>query len=115
MKTLTQLKKDLTLDTGIELINFKERIVSKPNSPLIDIEIPEKLQGVRYISRVQKNGVSLKKMWNITDSTQSWLDFPKASSLEYINDTFTITDYATVNYSDKPVIWQVRTYKIINE
>ena len=55
MKTFADLKRDLKLGTGIEMVNFHN-----------GQDIPERLQSIRYVVKVKSNGVELNKDKNAT-------------------------------------------------
>ena len=79
MKTLADLKRDLQIGTSIQMINFNNRE-----------EIPERLQGTRYVVKVKSNGIELNKDKEATKG--SFLDYPKATLCDYTGDTLTIYD-----------------------
>ena len=110
-KTLAQFKKDMQTGTVIEYVKLEQRIYAggvELQKEFTSLPVPEKMQGHRYISHVQSNGFYLKRA-DDKSIKGSFCDFPKAPQLEYIDDTFTITE---VTASGEP--WQRRTYKVIN-
>lgn len=78
MKTIAELKRDLTIGTSIEMVNFHGQ------------DIPERLQGVRYVVKVKSNGIELNK--DKTAIKGSFLDYPKATLCEYDGENLRIYD-----------------------
>lgn len=107
-KTLSQLKKHLTAGTVVELIKFEEARLLEDDTrgELEEIQIELIRAGHRFVCKVQTNGVWFQSK---EGERASWMDFPKAGNVSYIDDTFTITELDT---QGRP--WQRRTYKIIN-
>lgn len=83
-KTLADLKRDLKVGTKVVMTyhywNDSERINKLLNQD-------------RYVVKVKSNGVEFNENKDATKG--SFLDFPKATLLEYIDDTFTIYDTGT--------------------
>ena len=112
-KTLAQLKKDIEVSTYIEYIKREERpndyINNEyiPTGEFIQLPIPEKIQGRRYVSYKDTTGFYLKQP---TDKSMrgSHCQWPKASQLTYTDDTFIITETTKAGHP-----YQRRTYKII--
>ena len=77
-KTIADLKRDLSIGTGMEMLKLYDR------------EIPEKLQGVRYVVKVKSNGIELNKDKDATKG--SFLDYPRASLCDYDGETLTVYD-----------------------
>ena len=75
-KTLAELKRDLFVGRKITLI-------SAPDNPK-----NEKLNLTRFIISTQSNGVTLAL--NRDDKKDSFLELPKATLLEYVDDEITI-------------------------
>lgn len=75
-KTLAQLKRDLVIGTKVTLIKSE----TMPDHRNLNVE--------RFIIKTQGNGITLglKK----DDTKGSGMDYPKATGLEYIDDTFTL-------------------------
>ena len=48
--------------------------------------------GVREVTKVQSNAVAFKTLTPDGSIGNSWLYFPKASEVEYIDNTFTFDD-----------------------
>lgn len=107
MKTLAQLKKDIQPHTLIELTHITESNSNDPHT-LYDIPLKERLQGIRKVSKVDTTGFYLKHQGDYSNLKGSKCDYPKASNLQYIDDTFTI-----IELWQDGTIWQIRTYKII--
>ena len=103
MKNLAQFKKDLKIDDVINLISFKE----DNKGVLLDMPIPEKLQGDRKVTYIDTTGFYLKGINNNDITKGSFCGFPKASNLKYDGDTFTIQE------KDDERVWQQRIYKLI--
>jgi len=75
MKTLADLKRDLSIGKQVTLIK-----ADHPNHKMLNIP--------RYVVKTQGNGVMLSPDKNATKG--SFLDFPRASLLEYDGTTITI-------------------------
>lgn len=116
MQTLAQLKRDIVPGTKIEQV---ERCEARPlpeqygntsnfkYGPLEAVSIPEKLQGVRTVTYKDTTGFYM----NATPEDGkrgSYLEYPKASELEYINDTFSVTAYTATSAP-----WLRMVYKIV--
>lgn len=114
--TLADLKRDIV--PGVQLIQ-SERYEARPlpdqwgntsnfkYGELVQVAIPEKLQGVRTVTYKDTTGFYL----NATpeDGTRgSYLSYPKAKELEYTNDGFTVTSYTAAGYP-----WLKMVYKIV--
>ena len=82
MKTFADLKRDLKLGTGIEMVNFHN-----------GQDIPERLQSIRYVVKVKSNGVELNKDKNATKG--SLLEYTKATLTEYDGENLRIYDSGT--------------------
>ena len=104
MTTLAQFKKDLRIDDVIETISVKNDHINH-KGVLIDMPIPEKLQGERKVSYINTTGFYLKPCSDFTDKKGSFCGYPKASNLIYDGDTFIIQD------NDDGRIWGERIYK----
>lgn len=109
IKTLSQLKKDIQLGTKIQCIGILEadHIANDPqdshfiySKDLHSKPLNETMQSIRTVTKAQINSFALNG---------SYSNYPKASNLEYIDDTFTITEVD--GYSQ---VVQKRSYKIIN-
>lgn len=96
MKTLSDLKKTLTLGRQIEMLTYNGQAPSEP------------LRGTREVVAVQSNGVYLARF---PESKQrSFMDFPRASELTIHTDKhFTISDK-----TEDGKVWCVREYLIKN-
>ncbi len=97
MKNVADLKRTLVIGRQIEMLTYNH------TTP------PEKIRGVREVVKVQTNGV-----WLNSDPTSgkwgSWMEFPKASSLEiHTSKHFTIRDK-----TENGEVWCVREYLIKN-
>lgn len=110
-KTLADLKRDIGTGLHIEYIRNRERRYNNDeqthSGEWYETEIPERIQGVRYVSHKDTTGFYLKRS-DDKSARGSFCPWPKASELEYIGDTFTITDVAHDGAE-----YQKRTYKII--
>ena len=82
MKTLADLKRDLKVGTAMEMLNFHN-----------EQDIPEKLQGIRYVVKVKSNGIELNKDKNAIKG--SFLDYPKATLCEYDGENLRIYESGT--------------------
>ena len=82
MKTFADLKRDLKLGTGIEMVNFHN-----------GQDIPERLQSIRYVVKVKSNGVELNKDKNATKG--SLLEYTKATLTEYDGENLRIYNAGT--------------------
>ena len=87
MKTIADLKRDLTIGASIEMVHFHAQ------------EIPERLQGVRYVVKVKSNGIELNK--DKTATKGSFLDYPKASLCEYDGENLRIYESGYRPLSDR--------------
>jgi hypothetical protein len=76
MKTLAQLKRDLSVGTKVTLINSE----TMPEHKFLNLE--------RYVIKTQGNGITLGLKPD--DKKGSFMEYPKATGLEYIDDTFTL-------------------------
>lgn len=110
-KSLSQFKKDIQTGMHIEYIQNMERAFDSVKHTHMGewyrTELPERIQGVRYVSYKDTTGFYLKKSAD-TSERGSFCGWPKANELAYFDDTFTIIDYAN---NGEP--YQMRTYKII--
>ena len=117
MKTLAQLKRDIKPGTKI-LHNGREEahpvaeycgnMSNAPYGPLQVVPIPEKLQGTRIVTHVDTTGFYM----NATPEDGkrgSFLGFPKASELEYNDNTFIVTCHTSAGH-----VWLRMHYEIIN-
>lgn len=86
MKTLAQLKRDLNKGDKVEAIEYWEKRLGEN----IKREIPEKLQGIREVSYKDTTGWYFKQP--DSEKRGSFCEYPKASELVYIDDTFSIDD-----------------------
>lgn len=109
MKTLSQLKKDITVGRSIVLEQFQEgKYISDGQfTPVEVVAIPEKLQGVRVVSKVDTTGFYLTQDKTLANKG-SFCCWPKASQLKYEDRFFSITET-----SKEGSVWQVRLYKLI--
>lgn len=82
MKTLADLKRDLQVGTAVEMVNFHN-----------GQDIPEKLQGIRYVVKVKSNGVEFSKDKNAIKG--SFLHYPKATLCEYDGENLRIYESGT--------------------
>ena len=80
-KTFAELKRDLKLGTKIKMI---KREVNGSESGTI--------AGVREVTKVQSNAVAFKTLLHDGTINNSWLYFPKASQVDYIDNTFIFND-----------------------
>ena len=110
-KTLAQLKRDIARGVNIEYVQNEQRIYSEPDrghvGPWHIMPIPEKRRGLRYVSHTNTTGFYLKRPEDYTVKGL-FCPWPKASDVEYTDDTFIITDRAK---NGQP--YQMRTYKIV--
>ena len=80
-KTFAQLKRDSKLGTKIKMI--KREVNGKEEGTITE---------EREISIVQSNAIAFKTLKADGTVGNSWLYFPKASQIEYIDNTFIIND-----------------------
>lgn len=110
-KTLADFKRDIDTGMHIEYVKLEERLYSNVTmdyeGEFIERPIPEKMQGVRYVSYKDTTGFYLKRP-DDKSAKGSFCGYPKASELEYDGDTFTITEVGRTK------AWQRRHYKIIS-
>lgn len=109
-KSLAQFKRDIATGLHIEYVQCKERRFDYERDThageWYDVPVPEKLQGVRYVSYVDTTGFYLKKA-DDKSIRGSFCGFPKADNLAYAGDTFTIVEKAK---NGEP--YQMRSYLI---
>jgi len=117
-KTLSQFKKDVK--RGM-LIEYKRNVVypqvdnqtgdmSKFMYSTVGYEknVPERMQGVRYVSHVDTTGFYLKQGYENGDNKRgSFCGYPKASELDYQDNDFVIYDT-----SEMGQVFQERHYTI---
>jgi Flp pilus assembly secretin CpaC len=116
-KTLADLKRDIVPGTKIAQV---ERYEARPlpgqsgntsnfeYGPLVPVAIPEKLQGTRTVTYKDTTGFYM----NATPEDGkrgSYLNYPKASELDYTADGFTVTSYTAMGHP-----WLKMVYKIID-
>lgn len=89
IKTVAQLKRELTVGRKIEMIAFNGG------------EPTEKIAGVGTIVKVQTNGVYIDR-----GNGKSWMDFPKASGF--------IQSYTNDNTFEINLGWVSLVYKLID-
>lgn len=77
-KTLAQWKREVA-QVGVK-VQMIEYCGGKP---------AEKISGVRAVKTVQTNSLQFESVFGTGGG--SWLVYPKASELEYVGETFTIT------------------------
>ena len=114
MNTLAQFKRDILQGMDIEIKEIMEaRIIEWSNNSEItphiygqleSVVIKEKISGKRKVTKVDSTGFYLSK-----DNTRgSFCEYPKASELVYMDNTFTVSE--ADNHGN---IYQTRTYRII--
>lgn len=89
---LAELKRNLKVGDRVEIIEVYNPMNQRPYT------IPERLRGVRLVTRANSVG------WYFGTS---FCDYPKAKDLEYSGDTFKIIDRSAVD--------AYRVYKIIKQ
>lgn len=94
MGTLADLKRKLSIGQGLKLVDYKDRLEGN-NS---------KLNIVRYVVKTQGNGVYLNP--DKEAKSGSFLEFPKASSVEFIDNGFNIcfSGYRDLTEEEKNII-----------
>lgn len=108
MKSLSELKRTIQLGTKIEQIKRVETVCDVDgNRTLQEVPIPNKLRGVRTVTKINTTGFYMAQP---TDQTNgSILIWPRASNLVFEADgTFTVIDR-----TKEGKIWLKMTYKII--
>lgn len=111
-KTLAQLKRDIATGRHIEYIQCKERVFDYQRDTYTgqwhEVPIPEKMQGVRYVSHVDTTGFYLKQPHDKSERG-SFCGYPKADDVAYIGESFVIVERAK---NGEP--YQMRSYRIIS-
>ncbi len=117
MKTLAQFKRDIMEGVEIECVGIMEREYDNEKQTHAgewsEKAIAEKMQGVRYVSKVDTTGFYLKHKDDESKKRGSFCGWPKAGDLEYTeleNGRFIITDRANDGEA-----YQKRTYIIIKK
>lgn len=111
-KTLAGFKRGIEVSQAIELVRYQQKrfssVEQRYDGQFFNDPIPEKMQGVRYVSYKDTTGFYLKRT---DDKSQrgSFCGYPKAGELEYDGDTFTITEV-----DRHGTAYEKRTYKLIN-
>ena len=88
MKSLAQLKRDLHVGDKVEMIERWDKVQGEN----IKVEVPEKMKGVRTVSYTNTTGWYFKG--ENSTGRGSWCEYPKASELVYVDDTFSIDDWS---------------------
>jgi len=107
IKTLAQLKRDITPGLTIEWLKLEELSYGNKSAGLQLLNISEGREK-RQVNIVDTTGFYLKNDYFTASKKGSFCNWPKASELEYIDNIFTITE---TDHNGE--IWQRRTYKII--
>jgi|GEM_PF-5292659 len=102
-KTLAQLKRDIHVGQKITLTGYRDIYNERMNR----FGIPEKMQGERTVTHKDTTGFYMNSTPD-DGKRGSFCGYPTALSLEYIDDTFIITE----RHHDSNEIIQVRTYTI---
>ena len=105
-KTLADLKRDINPGCSIELIEYLDATTQD--------QIPEKLKGIRYITKKDTTGFYLNPTPE-DGKRGSFCNFPKAGNLSYIGDTFVISEHYPHD-SMSPLagkLYQKRTYRLL--
>ena len=105
-KTLADLKRDIAIGNSIELIEYLDATTQD--------QIPEKLKGIRYVTKVDTTGFYLNPTPE-DGKRGSKCDYPKASNLSYVGDTFTISEHYPYDMNSPLAgkLYQKRTYRVL--
>lgn len=110
-KSLAQFKRDIATGMSIEYVTCRNREYDSIKKTYVGewftLPVPEKMQGIRYVSYKDTTGFYLKRE-DDKSAKGSFCGWPKANELEYTGDTFTIVD---ITHEGEP--YQMRHYKII--
>jgi len=111
-KTLADFKRDIKVSQHIELVGYDvkqfDSVKGRYDGKFFSLPIPEKMSGTRYVSHKDTTGFYLKRP-DDKSARGSFMGYPKASQLDYRDDTFVVTE---IDRHDEP--YEKRTYKLIN-